>query len=142
MGVRRVRDSAQPDLAVLLDSWLLHLRAERKSPETVKAYGDGVRRFLVWCEVSADICRNPVLDRPTVNAFVADLLEGGAEPSTARSRHLALKRFSAWLADEEEIPSDELIGSKPPKLDQKIVPVLTEDQITKVAQGVPGQGLP
>jgi integrase/recombinase XerD len=101
-----------------------------------------VRRFLVWCEVSADIGRNPVLDRPTVNAFVADLLEGGAEPSTARSRHLALKRFSAWLADEEEIPSDELIGSKPPKLDQKIVPVLTEDQITKVAQGVPGQGLP
>jgi hypothetical protein len=37
------------DLPTLLDSWLLHLRAERKSPQTVKTYGDGVRSFLSWC---------------------------------------------------------------------------------------------
>jgi hypothetical protein len=35
---------------MLLGSWELHLRAERKSPQTVKAYGDGVRRFLAWCQ--------------------------------------------------------------------------------------------
>jgi hypothetical protein len=34
------------DLAALLPSWELHLRAERKSPETVRSYGDGVRRCL------------------------------------------------------------------------------------------------
>lgn len=76
---------------MLLDSWLLHLRAERKSPETVKTYGDGVRRFLAWCAVEG---ATPVLDRPTVNAFVTALLDAGAEPSTARSRHLAVRRFS------------------------------------------------
>jgi hypothetical protein len=31
------------DLALLLASWELALRAERKSSQTVKAYGDGVR---------------------------------------------------------------------------------------------------
>ncbi|MEU8992125.1 hypothetical protein AB0C98_38100 [Streptomyces sp. NPDC048558] len=56
-----------PDIAPLLDSWLLHLAAERKSAQTLKTYGDGVRTFLRWCE-TAD--RAPVLDRPTVNAFV------------------------------------------------------------------------
>jgi len=31
------------DLAELLGSWELHLRAERKSAETLKSYGNGVR---------------------------------------------------------------------------------------------------
>ena len=30
--------------------WELHLRAERRSPETVRSYGDGVRRFLAWTD--------------------------------------------------------------------------------------------
>jgi hypothetical protein len=34
-----------PDLAALLPSWELHLRAERKLPQTVKAYGDAVRAY-------------------------------------------------------------------------------------------------
>jgi len=87
---RSVADSA-PDLAVLLPSWELHLRAERKSPETVKAYGDGVRRFLTWC---ADTGTAPVLDRATVAGFVHHLLEAGNEPATARSRHLSPRPFS------------------------------------------------
>lgn len=83
-----------PDLAVLLDSWELSLRAERKSPRTIKLYGDGVRGFLGWCDRTD---HSPVLDRPTVNAFVAALLDAGAEPATARARQLALRRFSGWL---------------------------------------------
>jgi site-specific recombinase XerD len=134
---RSVADS-RPDLAALLQSWELHLRAERKSPETVKAYGDGVRRFLSWC-ADADI--PAALDRPTVAAFVADLLDAGAEPATARSRHLSLRRFSAWLVDEEELPRDELLGSKPPKLDTKVVPVLTEAQLAALIKACRGREL-
>jgi site-specific recombinase XerD len=110
----------------LLTSWELALRAERKSPQTVKAYGDGVRRFLAWCDAND---RPAVLDRPTVAAFITDLLDLGAEPSTARSRQLALKRFSAWLVEEDELPRDELVGTKPVKLDSKIYEPLTDDQV-------------
>ena len=66
-----------PDLAALLPSWELQLRAERKSPPTVKTCGDGVRRFLAFCAASD---RPAVLDRPTVTAFVVALLDDGAEP--------------------------------------------------------------
>ena len=87
------RRAAPPaDLGSLLPSWELHLRAERKSPQTVNAYGDGVRRFLTWCRATD---RPAALDRPTVTAFVVDLLDAGAEAATARSRQLALRRFSA-----------------------------------------------
>lgn len=120
----------------LLDSWILHLRAERKSAQTIKTYGDGVRRFITWCEAQG---LPPELDRPTVNAFVAGLLEDGAEASTARSRQLALRRFSTWLADEDEIDTDRIAGLKPPKLDSKVVPELSDDQLRALIDACKGR---
>jgi site-specific recombinase XerD len=64
-----------------------------------------------------------------VDKFVASLLDHGAEAATARSRQLAVRRFSAWLAEEGEIPGDELGRMKPPKLDAKAVNPLSEDQL-------------
>jgi integrase/recombinase XerD len=125
-----------PDLAELLPSWGMHLRAERKSPQTVESYLIGARLFLAWC---ADAGCPAVLDRPTVNAFVAGLLASGAEAATARARHQALRRFSAWLAAEEETERDALIGLKPPKLDVKVVPRLTEDQCRALVKACAGR---
>lgn len=130
---------ADLDLALLLPSWELALRAERKSPATVKVYGDGVRRFLAWAHI-AD--RSPVLDRRTVAAFTADLLEAGAEPATARSRHLALRRFSAWLIEEGEAdPPDPLIGSRSPKIDTKVVHPLTDGDLKALIRACAGPEL-
>lgn len=123
------------DLTALLPSWELHLRAERKSPQTVKVYGDGVRAFLRWC-AAAD--RPAALDRPTVTAFVAGLLDNGAEAATARSRQLSLRRFSAWLAEEGETDIDYLLGTRPPKLDVKVVPVLTDDEVRALIKACAG----
>ena len=122
----------------LLDSWLLHLAAERKSAQTLKTYGDGVRAFLRWCKQSET---PSVLDRPTVNAFVTALMADGAEPSTARSRQLALRRFSAWLEEEQEIEADQLAKLKPPKLDVKVTPELTEDELKMLIKACRGRDL-
>lgn len=111
---------------MLLESWELALRAERKSPATVKVYGDGARRFLAWAEAEH---RTAVLDRPTVAAFVAAILDAGAQAATARSRHLALRRFCSWLVEEGELPADPLIGSRTVKLDTKVVPIVTDDEL-------------
>lgn len=125
------------DLASLLGSWELSLRAERKSPQTVKAYGDGVRRFLSWAEQNG---RSPDLDRRSVAAFTAGLLDEGAQASTARSRQLAVRRFSAWLAEEGEIERDELIGIKAPKLDQKVIDPLTDLEIKAMLKACASTG--
>jgi integrase/recombinase XerD len=133
---RRNAGPNTPDLAALLPSWELHLRAERKSPQTVKVYGDGVRGFLRWCAAEG---RPAVLDRPTVTGFIAGLLEAGAEPATARSRHLALRRFSVWLLEEGEQETDQLLTVKPPKIDTKVTPVLTDDQVRALIKACAGQ---
>ncbi|MBH1938639.1 tyrosine-type recombinase/integrase [Streptomyces sp. AV19] len=123
-------------MLALLDSWILHLAAERKSSQTIKTYGDGVRRFAVWCDGNGV---PPQLDKKTVNAFVAALLEAGSEPATARSRQLALRRFSVWLVEEGEIDTDQLAGLKAPKLDSKVVPELSEDQLKALIKACQGK---
>jgi len=113
------------EMVALLNDWLLDLRGQHKSPNTLKRYGNGVRAFLRWAEQSGTA---PVLDRRTVAAFLADLIGGGQESSTVHAQQSAVRRFSAWLADEGEISQDLLLGMKPIKVDEKVVPELTEDE--------------
>lgn len=124
------------DLAALLPSWELALRAERKSPQTIKSYGDGVRAFIRWCESNG---HTPALDRDLMKGFVADLLDAGAEPSTARSRQLGVRRFSAWLEEEGEIDTDPLLGLKSPKLDHKVTESLTDDELRRLIKACTGK---
>ena len=124
------------DLAALLPSWELALRAERKSPQTIKSYGDGVRAFLRWC---AENGHTPALDRDLVKNWVADLLDDGAEPATARARQLGLRRFSAWLEEEGEVDTDPLLGLKAPKLDSKVTESLTDDELRRLIKACSGK---
>jgi site-specific recombinase XerD len=125
-----------PDLPGLLTSWKIALKADRKSPQTIDAYTTGVRLFLRWCDEHG---HTAALDRALVRTWIADLLAAGAEPATARSRQMALRRFSAWLEEEGEIDRDELLGIKPPKLDTKVVDRLTDDACSRLVKACAGR---
>jgi site-specific recombinase XerD len=134
----RSRSPQNPDLGALLPSWELHLRAERKSPQTIKSYSTGVRQYLAFCAASD---RPAVLDRATLSGFVDHLLSNGAEAATARSRHLAIRRYSAWLVDEGELDVDPIAGVRGPKLDAKVVQPLTDDQLRALIKACSGTDL-
>jgi len=114
-----------PNLDLLLPSWLLSLRADRKSEATLRTYSDGVRFYLAWC---AEHEAAP-LERGSIRAWVTALLDGGNQPATVRARQLAVRRFTSWLAEEGEIPADPFLGVKAPKLDSKVVEPLTDDEL-------------
>jgi site-specific recombinase XerD len=124
------------DLPALAPSWELSLRSERKSAQTLKSYGDGLRAFIAWCQDSG---HRPALDRTLVKAWVADLLDGGAEPATARARQLAVRRFSAWCEEEGEVDADPLLGLKAPKLDTKVTESLTDDELRRLLKACDGR---
>jgi site-specific recombinase XerD len=122
-------------LAELLESWQIGLQAQRLASGTIRHYTEGVRLFLKWCDNTGT---PPELTKGNVQRFLADLLAKGAQPTTARARWSALKRFSWWLAKENERPTDELLGLSPPKIDTKIVHPLTDAELRdliKVCQG-------
>ena len=124
------------DLAGLLPSWELSLQADRKSRQTVEGYVTGVRLFLRWCEQERHA---PVLDRATVRTWVASLLDGGAAAATARTRQMAVKRYSAWLLEEGEAEADLIRDLKPPKLDVKVVQGLTDEQCAALIKACIGK---
>jgi site-specific recombinase XerD len=113
------------DAELLAESWQLGLRAERKSPQTLKTYSDGVRFYLAWC---VDQGAEP-MTKGALNRWVAGLLDAGAAASTARARQLAVRRFASWLAEEGEIPVDPFLGIKSPKLDERVVEPLSDDEL-------------
>ncbi len=125
-----------PDLVKLLPSWKLALRAERKSPATVKSYAEGVYMFLRWCDTTGAPAE---LTKANAQAFVADLLDNGAQPKTASARLLGIRRFSAWLAVEGELVDDPLLGIKQPKLDKKVVEALTDEELRDLIKACRGK---
>ena len=125
-----------PDLAELLPSWLRAMRGANRSPATIALYGGGVNTFLRWCahqHVAA------VLTRDSVNAFVADLLNDGAEPATAVARQKALRQYSKWLAAEGELKDgDPLFGLARPQQTTKVVDALDDDQLRHLIKACHG----
>ncbi|WP_185994855.1 tyrosine-type recombinase/integrase [Nocardioides campestrisoli] len=126
------------DLPSLLSSWEVGLRAERKSPQTVKSYTTGVTQYLAYCAAHG---RPAVLDRRTLALFVDDLLSKGLQASTATSRQLGVRRFSAWLVEEGELDADPLLGVKSPKIDTKVIEPLVEEQIKALIKACAGKDL-
>lgn len=123
------------DLRPLLDSWEIHLRAERKSPGTIRVYLTGVKQYLAFCERTG----HPLaIARDAARLFVVDLLDRGLEASTAAVRLQALCQFSGWLLEEEEIDSNPLLGLKPPRPDEKVTPRLTEEQCADLIKACKG----
>ena len=109
----------------LAESWVTHLEAERKSAHTVRTYTAGLSAYITWCEREG----RPVdLDPRPVKEFTAAMLSAGAEAATAKSRQRGVRRFSAWLADDQD-RADPLAALKPPKLDQKIPAFVDTDQM-------------
>jgi integrase/recombinase XerD len=110
-----------PDLPALLQSWLLQLRLERKSAQTIRAYTIGVELFLAHSER---------LDKPSVIAWLATMTDN--EPGTTRLRLAAVKQFAKWLAREDYLDADPILMIRPPKLDQKPVPGVTDEEIRRL----------
>jgi site-specific recombinase XerD len=136
----RAADATTDDLTPLLSSWKLDMDAARLSKHTVDSYIRSVRYYLAWCDKEG---YTAPLTKPVLNQWVTHILARGSEATTARTRQQAVRRFSAWLADPEqgEVDADLLVGVDPPKLDVKVVEVLTTEQLRRLVRACHGKEL-
>jgi site-specific recombinase XerC len=125
------------ELAELQPSWELAMRAERKSPHTIASYLAGVRAYLAWCEST----EKPGLSRPGVQAWVADLLDGGDQPTTVIAKLKGVRQFCKWLVAEGELDADPLLGMRSPKVDHKVTPALDDCQLAALIKACDGRSL-
>ena len=119
-----------PDLRRLRDSWLIELRAQRRAPATLRAYRIGTDLFL---------SAHAELTKPAVMEWLAGF--DGAEPATVRLRLAAVKQFARWLGAEGYLDTDAVLLIRPPKLDQKPVPALTDEELRRLVRACAGAGV-
>lgn len=123
------------DLGYLLDSWCRQLRGSRKSDHTVRIYRSAVQSFL-------DFCTKHDLPSELTKANVIGWLDVQAhnEASTVRLRLTAIKLFARWLTEEGFDP-DPILAVKAPKLDQRSVPDLSENEVRRMLKVCEGTEL-
>lgn len=125
-----------PSIAELLPSWLTALRGQKKSASTVKVYSAGVTAYLAFCEAEGLPAE---LTKPTLIAFMASLTD--VESATAIVRLRAIKLFARWLAEEEGFVPDAILAVRAPKLDQKVVPHLSDNAVRALIKACDGNDL-
>lgn len=127
------------DAAELVGSWELSMRAARKSDNTIKSYLTGVRLYLAWCRTAG---LATVLDRRSATAWIASLVQSGAGDSTVYARQCAIRAYSAWLTDEEELDRDQLRTMPAVKVDTKVVDHLSDAQLAALVKACNGKAFP
>src|SRR6185312_6757431 len=69
------------------------------------------------------------LSRSTLSSWITELKTAGRSASTAKTRLMGVQRFTCWLAAEDEIEADPFHRVKPPKVDEPVIPVLSDDEL-------------
>lgn len=127
-------------LQALINSWMLALDAENKSPRTQANYLEAMTLLTRWlvdegrrhdpADVTSGVLREWLVH-----------LEETRSASTARTRWTALRSFWGWAFEEGEIPSNPMALVKPPQIPEKLVDMLTADQLRDVIAACDGPRL-
>jgi site-specific recombinase XerD len=115
-------------LVRLLDSWELSLRAERKSPKTIKNYLGSAERLVAFLTDRGMPTKVASIRREHVEAFLVETAET-LTASTAATRFRCLQQLWRWLREEGEIETSPMANMRPPKVPDSPVPVLSEEQL-------------
>jgi site-specific recombinase XerD len=97
-----------------------------------------VRQFAEWIDHEHGIVSPMKVDSAQVRDFVSHLAETRS-PATAATRYRSLRRFFAWLV-EEEITDDPMAKLGPPKVPDKQVPVVEDKALRALLRTVEGRG--
>jgi len=133
------------NLAPMAASWLRALRSERKSDNTIRIYGNAVNQFTQFLldgyEPDVDDEGKPVgrpapadleeVHREHIQAYIVATM-ARTSPANAHQHYRALRTFFNWLVDEEEIDRHPMRTMKPPAVTEKEVPVIPEEDLTKL----------
>ena len=116
-----------------INSFALRLAAEGKAAKTIRTYAEAVRWFAAagppgqaarasWDQVTSQ----------DIQQWMAWLL-GRYSTAYASNQYRALQQFFKWLAAEDELP-DPMAGLLPPRVTDKLVPVFTGQELTRLEQ--------
>lgn len=137
-GRRQPKNLSAGSFQPMISSFSLHLRAEGKSPKTVRTYVEAAQWF------AADHLRTKTKLRDwsqvrdeDIKAWLVELLDRYSD-SYANNQHRALQQFFKWYSEDEELPNP-MARMKPPKVGEKVVPVFTLEELSSLSKSCRGR---
>ena len=116
----------------------LRLAAEGKAAKTIRTYTEAVQWFAAahllgqtrrasWEQV----------DGQDIQRWMVQLLDRYSN-AYASNQYRALQQFFKWLAAEDGLP-DPMAGLQPPRVTEKLVPVFTGEELTRLEHACAGR---
>ena len=136
--VKPLQDAREPGYVLddaILGSWAIALRAEHKSPRTIKIYRAQVEAFRAWC---ASMGASARFDRRTIQTFLAAEADRGLQANTIVTRYMGLRALGNFLADERETDGNIMADMRQPQTQPKPVPVFTDDDLRALLRACEG----
>lgn len=115
----------------LAASWKRSLTAAAKSPRTIEGYLTTQAQFTAWCAETGRSTDPTEQKRADVEEFIGMLLATKAR-GTAALRFRNLRAWFHWLVDEGELAVSPMTGLRQPKVEQKVVPIVSDEDLTKL----------
>ena len=128
-------------LQPMIDSFEISLEAERKSPKTVRTY-TGAAQWLAGAHLlPAGMTDWEAVTARDVQRWIVRLIAAYSD-TYANNQFRALQQFFKWLsAEDPERPlPNPMAGLRPPKVDEKIVPVFTDSELAALLATCKGGG--
>jgi hypothetical protein len=135
------RDLEAGQLQPMIDSWDLHLRADKKSAKTIRTYLEAAQWLAAGYLVPAGLAGWDEVKARHVQEWIITLL-GRYSDCYANNQFRALQQFFRWHAteDPDEPRANPMASLKPPKIGDKLIPVFTDDELALLLGTCKGGG--
>jgi len=134
-------DHGPDDLRTLIGYFALHCAAKNLAPATVHHYRRVATQFAAWCTDqghSTDLRARDVRGwRRLLEAHLAELA-GRVSASTVARHYRELQQFWVWLVADEELEASPYERMSPPRVPERPVPVLSDDELTRLLKACSG----
>jgi len=133
-----LQDDSVGDMASHVRRWERHLRAQNKSPKTIKSYREAANQLAAYLVEEADHDGDPTtVTHADVEEFIAHL-NATRSASTGRTRFAALQQLFKWLrVVEHEIDVDPMADLDPPKVGEVQVRPFSFEERQAILDTVP-----
>lgn len=125
-------------LTSLAGSWRLHLNAANLSPRTIDNYMLAANQLAGFLTQTGMPTAADSIHREHVEAFIVDVT-ARRTASTAATRYRGLQQLFKWLHEEGEITTNPMARMRPPKVEEREVPIVAEDDLRALLKATQGQ---
>jgi len=121
------------------------LEEVNKAPMTRKTYGVAVEQLGAFLASKGMPTDPTVVTREHLGEWLRYMqrpVEDGGQGLTAQTtlqRYRSVSRFFQWLVNEDEIHESPMLRMSPPKVPEKLVPVVDDDSLRRLFKAVDGK---